>query len=1096
MKQLLISSSFFGIIICVLLGIVPFLARGQDKIVVHGAVRGRNQTPLEGATVRVLGDKTARTTDSLGNFSLPVTRGATLEISYVGYNPTIISVNRPGEYKVLLKEKLDTGAQNDVIVVGYGRQKLPTVTGAVSVVSGTDLVATPVSNISNMLVGRASGVSAVQASGEPGQNNATIRIRGLATLNGQDALIVIDGIQQPAEQPYVVLNAMDANEIASISILKDASATAVYGIRGANGVIIITTKRGRVNHPQFSFTANQGFTHATGLFQTANSYDFALLRNEAVANSQAGGDQSLNALIFTPDQLWKFQHNRDFTPDEVNAMSNLTDDQRKQLMNSPALYYTSHNYYQQEFGGTGLQRQYNINVTGGTSKVRYFTSLGYFQQDGILTGGSYGGTNANPTYTRYNFRSNFDIDVVKNFTLSVNIGGQSSIDKVPGTDANPADLGNRYQAIIQGILENSPYTGPGVVDGKLVTSFLGTPGSSTNPLGLQGGTGSSPVASLLTGGSLKVYTTTLNTSLTLKHTMNYLLPGLDAHFTVAYDDSYQKGFTQTVSVPTYSAMRDPNNPLQIDFVGGQVNPTTNSDNQGNAAWRKVYLEAAINYSHTFGDHSVSVLVLGNAQRYTASGQTDNTPSGLMGLVGRVTYNYKERYLIEGDLGINGTEQFSPSNRFGYFPAISGGWIASRESWFPQNDVVTWVKFRGSYGEVGNDQIGGRRYLYLPNTWSTSSSGYYLGNTNGSVNNPYYAGASESTVGNPNVTWERAKKVNLSADLKFLKNKLSATASVFEEHRDEILVVSGIIPANYGVSSSAAPPINSGKVTNKGFELEAGWEDQIGRVSYWIKGNYSYARNKINYEAEAPYPYPWMDATGYAIGQYKGLLTNGFYNTTKDLANRPYNQFGNTARLGDIRYRDVNGDGIINDEDEVPIGYANVPEIAYNLTVGFSYKGFDISALFIGTAKGSFPQFGYILSTPFAKNVGEVLQTAYDGHWTAAKYAAGQKITYPEISLSGGGPNNTVLSDFWLRSNDFQRLKNMEIGYTFQRAGSAWLRKTNIKGIRIYANGNNLFTRGAHLLKGIDPEMEDTGKNNMGYLYPLTKTYNVGMNVQF
>ena len=318
----------------------------------------------------------------------------------------------------------------------------------------------------------------------------------------------------------------------------------------------------------------------------------------------------------------------------------------------------------------------------------------------------------------------------------------------------------------------------------------------------------------------------------------------------------------------------------------------------------------------------------------------------------------------------------------------------------------------------------------------------------------------------------------------------------EQHRDEILVVSGIIPANYGVSSSAAPPINSGKVTNKGFELEAGWEDQIGRVSYWIKGNYSYARNKINYEAEAPYPYPWMDATGYAIGQYKGLLTNGFYNTTKDLANRPYNQFGNTARLGDIRYRDVNGDGIINDEDEVPIGYANVPEIAYNLTVGFSYKGFDISALFIGTAKGSFPQFGYILSTPFAKNVGEVLPTAYDGHWTAAKYAAGQKITYPEISLSGGGPNNTVLSDFWLRSNDFQRLKNMEIGYTFQRAGSAWLRKTNIKGIRIYANGNNLFTRGAHLLKGIDPEMEDTGKNNMGYLYPLTKTYNVGMNVQF
>ncbi len=1070
-------------------------AQAQNRIVVHGTVRGKNNVPLEGATVRVVGGKTTRTTDSLGFFTLSVTPGVTLEVSYVGYGSSALTVSRAGEYVVTLTEKQDTSGQNDVVVVGYGRQKLPTVTGAVSVVAGADLVATPVSNVTNMLVGRTSGVSAVQASGEPGQNNATIRIRGIATLNGQDPLIVIDGIQQPAEQPYVILNAMDANEIESISILKDASATAVYGIRGANGVVIVTTKRGRSSRPQFSVTANQGFTHATSLFQTANSYEFATLRNSAIANAQAGGDQTFNQLIFSSDQLWKFQHNRDYTPDEVNAMSNLTDAQRTQLMNSPALYYTSHNYYQQEFGGTGLQQQFNMNVSGGTSAIRYFTSLGYFQQDGILTDGSYGGANANPVFQRYNFRSNFDINVAKNFLLSINIGGQSSINKVPGTDANPADIGNRYQAIVQGILENSPFTGPGIVQGKLVTGFLGTPGDSTNPLGLQGGTGASPIGSLLTGGTLTVYTTNLNTSLTLKHTMNYLLKGLDIHFTVAYDDSYQKGFTKTVVVPQYSAMRDPNNPLKIDFVGGQITPTTDADNQGNASWRKIYLEGAINYNHSFGSHNVSALILGNAQRYNANGQVDSTASGLMGLVGRVTYNYQERYLIEGDLGINGTEQFAPANRFGYFPAISAGWIPSKESWFPKNDIVTWVKFRGSYGEVGNDQIGGRRYLYLPNTWTTTASGYYFGNSDGSVVNPYYAGATESTVGNPAVTWERAKKSNISADLKFLKNKLMATASVFEEHRDDILVTSGIIPANYGVNASAAPPINSGRVVNKGFEFEADWEDQIGKLVYWVKGNYSYARNKILYESEAPYPYKWMDATGYAINQYKGLLTNGFYNTTEQLANRPNNQFGNTARLGDLRFKDVNGDGIINDEDEVPIGYANIPQIAYNMTIGFAYRGFDFSALIIGTAKGSFPQFGYILSTPFAKNVGEVLQTAYDGTWTQAKYAAGQKITYPEISLSGGGPNNTVLSDYWLKSNNFQRLKNLQVGYTI-RAHTAFLKHTNIKGVRIYANGNNLATWGTHLLKGIDPEMEDTGKNNMGYLYPLTKVYNMGVNVQF
>jgi TonB-linked SusC/RagA family outer membrane protein len=1073
-------------------------ARAQTQILIHGTVKGRNDNPLTGATVRVVGANTARSCDSLGCFSLSMPAGSTLEFSYVGYLSRFLSVTKPGQYNIVLTERSDSGHQNDVVVIGYGRQKLPTVTGAIGIISGKDLVQTPVANISNMLVGRTAGISAVQASGEPGNNNATIRIRGIATLNGQDPLIVIDGIQQPAEQPYMILNAMDANEIEAISVLKDASATAVYGIRGANGVIIVTTKRGRSNRPQFSFTANQGFTKAASLFQTANSQDFALLRNEAIRNAQAGGDHTFDALLFSNDEIWKFANDRDYTPDQVDAMTSLSADQKTALKNSPALYYTSHNYYKEQFGATGPQRQYNLNVSGGTARVRYFTSLGYFQQNGILSNSSYGSSNTNPSFQRYNFRSNFDIDVAKNFLLSVNIGGQSSVNKVPGAGTNATDLGNRYQAIVQSILENSPFSGPGIVDGHLVNSFVGVAGDPTNPLALKGGTGYSPPVALLTSGFRTVYTTTLNTVVTLKHTMNYLLRGLDVHATVAYDDNYIKGYSQTNGVATYSAMRDPSNPAKIVFLGGQLSPSTNADNQGNSAWRKIYVEAAINYNHSFGDHNVSALVLGNAQRYTSSAQTQgspayNTPSGLMGLVGRVTYNFREKYLVEGDLGLNGTENFAPKNRFGTFPAVSAGWIASKESWFPQNKWVTWVKFRGSYGEVGNDQIGSRRYLYLPNTWSTSAAGYYFGNSNGSVTNPHYTGANESTIGNPEVTWERAKKTNLSADLKFINNKLSVTGSVFQEKRDNILVTSGIIPANYGVSASAAPPINSGRVTNKGFEIEAGWEDQIGKVSYWIRGNYSLARNKIDYMSEAPYPYPWMDATGYSIGQYKGLLTNGFYNTTKELADRPYNKFGNLARLGDLKFRDVNGDGIIDQQDEVPIGYSNVPQVAYNLTVGFSYKGFDMSALFIGTAKGSFPQFGYILSSPFAKNVGEVLQSSYDGHWTADKLAKGQKITYPEISLSGGGPNNAVLSDFWLKPNDFKRLKNLEVGYSLRQQA---LRHTNIKGVRIYLNGNNLLTWDTKVLKGIDPEQSDTGKNNMGYLYPLTRTYNMGVNIQF
>jgi hypothetical protein len=345
-----------------------------------------------------------------------------------------------------------------------------------------------------------------------------------------------------------------------------------------------------------------------------------------------------------------------------------------------------------------------------------------------------------------------------------------------------------------------------------------------------------------------------------------------------------------------------------------------------------------------------------------------------------------------------------------------------------------------------------------------------------------------------VTWERAKKTNLSADFQFFKSRLSVTSSLFWETRNNILVTLGIIPGTYGVASSNVPPANVGRVSNHGFELEAGWADKIGKFNYFVKGNFSYAVNKVEYKAEANYPYPWMNDTGYPIGQYKGLLTNGFYNTQQELNNRPYNTYGNNARLGDLKFVDVNGDGTIDQKDVVPIGYPNLPEVAYNWTVGFSYKGFDLSALFIGTAKGSFPQFGYILSSPFAKNVGEVLQTTYDGHWTAAKYAAGEKITYPEISFSGGGPNNAVLSDFWLKSNDFTRLKNLEVGYTFPST-MGFLKKAKIKGMRLYLNGNNLVTWGSALLKGIDPEQADAGKNSMGYLYPLTRVYNIGASIQ-
>jgi TonB-dependent SusC/RagA subfamily outer membrane receptor len=315
--------------LAILLTAFTNLTWSQGSVQIQGTVKSRSNEPLSGASIKVAGQDVGTTTNSLGQFSLKVAPGSTIEISFIGYETRSIRVGSKTEFNVVLEENVSSNQLSNVVVIGYGRQKSPTVTGAVGTISGKDLVQTPVANITNMLVGRTSGVSAVQVTGEPGLNTTTIRIRGVATLNGQDPLIVIDGIQQPAEQPYLLLNAMDPNEVESISVLKDATATAVYGIRGANGVIIVTTRRGRLNRPQFSFSVNQGFTKAASLFETVNSHDFGVLRNEAVANAQAAGNSSFNNLLFSADELWKFQNNRDYTPAEVDAMTNLTAAQKE-----------------------------------------------------------------------------------------------------------------------------------------------------------------------------------------------------------------------------------------------------------------------------------------------------------------------------------------------------------------------------------------------------------------------------------------------------------------------------------------------------------------------------------------------------------------------------------------------------------------------------------------------------------------------------------------------------------------------------------------------------------------------------------------------
>lgn len=1080
------------------------ITQGRAQIIrAAGNVKDEENHNMPGVSVAVKGTTHGVSTNENGNFSIDAKRTDSLVLTFTGYKAVTVLA---GDNLAISMEG-SIGSLNQAIVVGYGKQKQLTVTGSVSVALGKDLAMMPVANVSNMLLGNISGISGVQASGEPGRNNAAIYIRGVSTYGSQTPLVVIDGIQQPEENPFDELNNLNVNDIASVSILKDASSTAVYGIRGANGVIIVTTRRGSIGAPSFSLNTNVGFTQAASLIKTVNSYEYATMRNQAIQTQVNDfGDPSFSAYLFSDEDLWKFQHNRDYTPDEVAAM-NLTTAQKTQLNAAPALYYGSTDWMKKTFGGTGPQQQYNLSVSGGTDKVKYFGSMGYFSQSSILDNTSYHGSNTGSSFSRYNLRSNFDFIVTKDLLVSVNLSGEFGTTQGPGAAASgsgtagPYDLADRYKAIMQYIFDANPFYSPGLVAGKLVNGFEGPPGSYANPLGLKMGASignQNAIYNLLTSGTERLFNTLLSSTITAKYDLHAVTKGLSAHVSTNYQGEYVKSVSDFPSIPVYTVRRDSTNLNNLDFFGGAVGANTFNSNPGhNSSWYKYYYEAGLNYDRGFGPHNISALLLGTAQQYSMSTDAYNTPSGLEGFVGRAKYNYKERYLAEANVGYNGTEQFAPGHRFGFFPAYSLGWVATNEEFMGHTDWLTYLKIRGSYGEVGNDQLVvsnvSRRYLYLPSTFNTGQQGYYWGNSNGSVVNPYYSGTREGTIGNPDVTWERAKKTDIGLDARFLRDRVSLTVDLFKEDRNNILTDIQTIPAVFGVPVTSVPPANVGRTTNHGYEITLGWNDRVGKLTYYINGNISYARNKIIYQAENPNPYTWMDATGHAIGQYFGLVSDGFFNNAKELNNRPYNTFtNNIATLGDIRYKDINGDGIIDAKDEVPIGYSNIPQYYFNLKLGVAYKGFDINAVLSGSARGSY----YLpagLTIPFYKNAGNVMQWEYEGMWTAAKAASGAKIDYPRSQI-GAAPtsNNFLQSDFWLVSNNFKRLTNLQIGYTVPRL--ALLRKGGINSVRFYVSGNNLFTWDAPLKsKGIDPQTQD---QSTPYIYPITRVINFGATVQF
>ncbi|WP_413666617.1 TonB-dependent receptor [Mucilaginibacter sp. Mucisp86] len=1069
---------------------------------ISGKVVDSKGLPLPGVTVKQKGSAAAAITDLNGNYAINVTdANATLVFSFVGFRTKEIALNGRSEVSITLEDAPQD--LTEVVVVAYGVQRKETVTGAITSIGTKDLVQSPVANLSNALAGRLSGLTVTQTSGKPGDDGATLYVRGVGTYTGQTApLIMVDGI---ARDSY---NDIDPNEVESISILKDASATAVYGVRGANGVILITTKRGKEGAPKVSATFQTAISQFSSMPNFVNSYQYATLLNEQsyenywIQHSRDADVKTWNDFVTKRDANWIKDATIYYSPEDLKYYQNA----HTPTINGQANpYYDPYGHPDQDwkkqiFNKFAPQTQVNANITGGTKATKYFVSLGYLAQGGLFN------TDYMPfsdemqfKKKRYNLRSNLDFDVNSDFRVSVDVSTQYVT--ITGMDNDGYTWEKR-------ILWSSPLGSPGIINGKFVVPFSNQ-NDQLNPL-----------YAIANSNNYNITTnSTLNSAIKLSYKLDDITPGLSVNARGAYDSYFQSRTGGKYTPLLYGLRPNPNgnklDPILVQLTN-DVAPARWTDFYTDK-WRKVYGEFSINYNRVFAKkHTITALILANAEKKYDPNLLYDLPHAYEGVSGRVTYNYADRYLAEYNMGYNGSENFPEGKRFGFLPAYSLGWLASNESFFPKQDYVTYLKIRGSLGKVGNDGINipgtstSARYLYLPDTWQyvngyNAGGGYTFGTLN---DRNRIQGARENVLGNPDVTWETATKSNIGLETHLFNDRLSLIYDHYNEHRKNILSYKGSVP---GIVQATLPPYNLGEVKNWGDEIELSYTSAPGKFTWWVKGNASTNHNKILFKDEAIAPgLEYQAATGRPINQGSYLQADGLYTSWSQLYNidgngnpilsqpvlavgadgKPYNNAagnpvyqkdlgyaGAPLQPGEVRLKDVNGDGVINEKDYVRSGKTDLPTLSYGVSFGFSFHGFDFSALFqgqSGVAKYAMQELHF--------NKQQSLFDVDLNRYTQDRYDHGDRIDFPIAAYNQDAAYNT----FFLKSTAFVRLKNAEIGYTLK---PELLKKIGVRSARFYINGYNLYTWSPNKIWG-DPE-------NLGYIgYPLTRTYNVGVNVNF
>lgn len=1020
-------------ILCLLVSFVCGLSAQtvteQREVEITGLVIDEHNEPLIGVNV-VVKDRPGlgAITQIDGKFKIRMEPYQRLVFSFIGYENQEVLIKEQRNIKVIMKEAVAT-ALDEVVVTGTGTQKKLTMTGAATTVDVSTL-RTSSSSITNALAGNVAGVMARQTSGQPGNNISEFWIRGISTFGaGSSALVLVDGFERSMDE-------LNIEDIETFTVLKDASATAIYGSRGANGVVLITTKRGKEGKVKIDAKVETTYNTRTITPEFVDGYTYASLMNEARTTRN-------QEPFFSDDNLYLLRNglDQDLYPN-VNWMD--------QLLRRGAPTYRA-----------------TMNMNGGGSLARYFISASYIDEGGMYkVDEGLKDYNTNANYRRWNYRLNVDMDITKTTLLKVGVSG--SLDK-----KNEPGLASNVWASLMGY---NPIATPVMYSNGYVPTFDGGDGR-TNPW----------VVATQTGYQ-ETWNNRLQTNITLEQNFDFITKGLKFVGRYGMDTENYQWINRKKIPEMWKAERnrDSDGQLVMKKMRDEVLMGQESKAQGK---RKEYFEVELHYNRSFGDHMVgSVMKYTQDKTINTSNNTNDIMQGIdrrhQGIAGRFTYGWKYRYFVDFNFGYNGSENFAPGHQYGFFPAYSAAWNIAEESFV--KDHLKWMnmfKLRYSYGKVGNDVVGDNntRFPYLP-TFANSGSYNYA-----DIDQSYaFSGLKYNSYATNAVTWEIATKHDVGIDFSLWDDRLTGTIDYFHEQRDGIYMQRNFIPIVVGLDQNKKYSTNIGSSLSKGFDGNFALKQRIDDVRLTLRGNFTYSKSKILVYDEQRSNYPYKKNAGFRVDQSRGFIAEGLFKDYDDIRNSPTQSFkeGVTPMPGDIKYRDINGDGKIDDNDKLPIGATTRPNLIYGFGLSAEWKGFDFNVLFQGAGKSTFFINGYTVYPFQSGDWGNILTDVVESNRWILGENEDPNAVYPRLSY-GGNDNNYQTSTYWMRNGSYLRLKNLEIGYTLPKS---FVNKIRMNNIRFYFMGTNLVTFSSFKLW--DPEM---GSSN-GQQYPLSRAYTLGMTI--